>query len=180
MIRNMRKTILFCVMMMAVVMMSAQDEYYIKNYGKTDELKVRGGTCIAQINGFLWIGTSTGFIAFDGNHMHSYTIPDEDGKGGFYSRVVALESSSDHNLWIGTRKGIYEFEMIMGNMHLFEAAGLPEHPDVRVIKFDKDGYLWGILNGKAYKMDTKKKTAECIGDGVMHPSCMTIAKDGTV
>ena len=31
MIRNMRKTILFCVMMMAVVMMSAQDEYYIKN-----------------------------------------------------------------------------------------------------------------------------------------------------
>ena len=180
MIRNMKKAILFCVMMMTMVMMSAQDEYYIKNYGKTDELKVRGATCIAQINGFLWIGTSTGFTAFDGNHMHTYTIPDKDGKGGFYSRVVALESSSDHNLWIGTRKGIYEFEMITENMHLFEASGLPKHPDVRAIKFDKDENLWGILNGKAYKMDVKKKTAECIGEGVMYPSCMTIAKDGTV
>ena len=44
MIRNMKKAILFCVMMMTMVMMSAQDEYYIKNYGKTDELKVRGDT----------------------------------------------------------------------------------------------------------------------------------------
>jgi len=176
----MKKAILFCLMMLSVMMVSAQDDYFIKNYGLTDELKVRGGTCITQNNGFIWIGTSTGFFAFDGNHIHSYNIPDEEGSGGFYGRVLSLEKSSDHNLWIGTRKGIYEFEMITEDMHLFEAQGLPEHPDVRVIKFDKEDNLWSIMNGKAYRIDIKNKTAECIGEGVMSPSCMTVTKDGTV
>ena len=60
--------------------MNAQDEYFIKNYGKTDDLRVRGTTCMTQINGFIWIGTSTGFYAFDGYHIHPYAIPDEEGK----------------------------------------------------------------------------------------------------
>ena len=180
MIGNMRKAILFCAMMISVMMINAQDEYFIKTYGITDDLKVRGGTCITQINGFIWIGTSTGFFAFDGNHVHPYTIPDEEGLGGYYGRVVSLERSTDQNLWIGTRKGIYVFEMIVEQIHRFEAKGLPEHPDVRVIKFDEEGYLWSIMNGKAYRIDVNKKTAECIGNGVMTPICMTIAKDGTV
>ena len=176
----MKKAILFCLMMMSVMMINAQEEYFIKNYGKTDELKVRGGTCITQINGFLWIGTSTGFYAFDGNHMHPYTIPDDEGRGGFYGRVVALERSEENDLWLATKKGIYVFEMIEENMHLFTAEGLPENPDVRFIKFDKEGMLWAIMNGKAYRINVKKKTAECIGNGVMNPSCMTVTKNGTV
>ncbi len=176
----MKKTFFFGVMMMAALLMNAQDEYFIKNYGKTDELRVRGTTCMTQINGFIWIGTSTGFYAFDGYHIHPYTIPDEEGKGGFYGQVVALENSVEKDLWIATRKGIYVFEMISESIRLFEAEGLPKDPDVRCIKFDKDGILWSIINGKAYRIDVKKKTAECIGDGVMSPSCMTVTKDGTV
>lgn len=180
MIENMKRTILFNVMMVLALMINAQDEYFIKNYGKTDDLKVRGCTCITQINGFIWVGTSMGFYAFDGNHTHPYTVPDEEGLGGYYGRVLSLEASADKNLWVGTRKGIYVFEMISESMHRFEAKGMPEHPDVRFIKFDQDGFLWAIMSGKAYRIDVKNKVAECIGDGVMSPSCMTITKDGTV
>lgn len=176
----MKKAIMFCVMMMSVLMMSAQDDYFVKNYGKTDELKVRGGTCITQNNGFIWIGTSTGFFAFDGNHVHSYQIPDKEGFGGFYGRVVSLERSDDHNLWIGTKKGLYELEMDAEEMHLFEAQGLPERPDVHVLLFDKEGFLWSIMNDRAYRIDVQHKSAECIGDGIMTPSCMALAKDGIV
>lgn len=176
----MKKAILFCLMMMVVIKMNAQDEYFIKNYGKTDDLKVRGSTCITQINGFIWIGTSTGFCAFDGNHLHSYSIPDEEGLGGFYGRVVSFAKSPDENLWIGTKKGIYVFELAIERMHLFEAQGLPEHPNVSTIQFDKEGFLWSIMNGKAYRIDVKNQTAECIGDGVVTPSCMTVTKDGIV
>ncbi len=180
MIENMKRTILFNVMMVLALMINAQEEHFIKNFGKTDDLMVRGNTCLTQINGFIWIGTSMGFYAFDGNHMHPYYVPDEEGLGGYYGRVLSLEASTDKNLWIGTRKGIYMFEMITETMHRFEAQGIPKNPAVHYIKFDKDGFLWVLMSGKAYRIDVKKKSAECIGDGVMSPSCMTITKEGTV
>ena len=77
----MKKAIWLWMMMMAVVGgVWAQEEFHIKTFGINDELKTRGSTCLAQINGFIWVGTSDGFYAFDGNHIHAYTIPDDEGE----------------------------------------------------------------------------------------------------
>ena len=91
----MKKVIGLCLMMISTVVMMAQEEYHIKNFGENDELKVRGATCVTQVNGFIWIGTSKGFCAFDGNHVYPYTIPDPNGMGGYYSRVTSLAPFSD-------------------------------------------------------------------------------------
>ena len=176
----MKKAILFCLMMMSVMMMWAQDEYHIKNFGITDDLRVRGGTCMTQVNGFMWIGTSTGFFAFDGYHIHPYTIPDEEGLGGFYSRVTALAPSTTDNLWVGSQRGIYLFNFNDERLHPFTAKGLPERPGVQTLQFDKDGHLWSIMDGEAYVIDVEKKVAERISDGKVSPSCITVAKDGSV
>lgn len=177
----MRKAIgLWVAMMMAVMTMYAQEEYHVKNYGINDDLKVRGGTCITQVNGFVWIGTSTGFFAFDGHHIHPYYVPDEEGLGGFYSRVTALAPTTGDVLWVGSQRGIYEFNFNDERMHPFTAEGLPERPGVQALLFDQEGYLWAILNGQAYKIDVEKKRAECVGEGQVSPSCIMQAKNGSI
>ena len=107
----MKKVVWLWLLMMVAGSMCAQEEYHIKNFGKNDELKTRGATRIAQINGFIWVGTSDGFYAFDGNHMHGYQIPDEEGLGGYFSCVTSLAAAPDSSLWVASRRGIYHFSM---------------------------------------------------------------------
>lgn len=176
----MKKVIGLCLMMISTVVMMAQEEYHIKNFGENDELKVRGATCVTQVNGFIWIGTSKGFCAFDGNHVYPYTIPDPNGMGGYYSRVTSLAPFSDEELWIGTKRGIYVFNCRDEHLQKFTTKNLPESPNVRAMLFDQEGRLWTIMNNQAYLIDVKEKKAECIGEGVVSPVCMTVAKNGTV
>ena len=75
----MRKILLIGLMTFWACVAMAQEEYHIKVFGLTDELKVRGQTCMAQINGFLWVGTSSGMYVFDGQYAAFYQVPDEDG-----------------------------------------------------------------------------------------------------
>ncbi len=169
---------------MLLIMMAgslwAQDEYHIKNFGKNDELKTRGATRIAQINGFIWVGSSDGFYAFDGAHMYKYEIPDEDSLGGYFSCVTSLAAAPDSTLWVGSRRGIYHFSMGEERLHKVTPDGTPKNPNVLQMMFDKEGYLWSIMNGKVYKIDVKQNAAECVGEGTVSPSCITVTKDGTV
>ncbi|MBO4430610.1 MAG: hypothetical protein J5790_04625 [Bacteroidaceae bacterium] len=176
----MKKAIFFCVMMIVAGSMWAQEEYHIKTYGINDELKTRGTTCLAQVNGILWIGTSDGLKAFDGIHMYYYTIPDDEGLGGYFSCVTSLAASSENSLWIGSRKGIYHFDMSRERLYKFTTDDLPENPRVKQLLFDNEGHLWSIMSGKVYIIDVNAKTAECIGNGFESPSCMMMARDGTV
>ena len=177
----MKKTICLCTVLVITMMtMWAQEEYHIKNYGINDELRVRGGTCITQINGFIWIGTSIGFYAFDGHYAYPYSIPDEEGVGGFYGRVTALTPSADGKLWVGTPRGIYVFEMVDERLYKFTANGLPDFPNVQTMLFDKEGHLWGIINGQVFIINVEKNKAECTSVGQASPSCMMMAKNGTI
>lgn len=171
---------LWMLLMMMVGSLWAQEEYHIKNFGRNDELKTRGVARIAQINGFIWVGTSDGFYAFDGQHMYKYEIPDEDGLGGYYSCVTSLAAAPDSTLWVGSRRGIYHFSMGEEMLHKVTPDGAPESPNVLQMMFDQEGYLWSIMSGKVYKIDVKQNAAECVGEGTVSPSCITVTKDGTV
>lgn len=171
---------LWMLLMMMAGSLWAQEEYHIKNFGRNDELKTRGVARIAQINGFIWVGTSDGFYAFDGQHMYKYDIPDEDGLGGYYSCVTSLAAAPDSTLWVGSRRGIYHFSMGEEMLHKVTPDGAPENPNVLQMMFDQEGYLWSIMSGKVYKIDVKQNAAECVGEGTVSPSCITVTKDGTV
>ena len=66
----MKKTLFLFLMLLCGLRASAQEEYHIKNFGKADDLIVRSRVCFAQHNGFMWIGTTSGVIVFDGRHAH--------------------------------------------------------------------------------------------------------------
>ena len=99
-------------------------EYNIKTFGKTDNLRVRSKVCFAQVNGFMWIGTSSGVIVFDGRNAHKYPIPDPDGMGGYFCRVTDLQVSPDNSIFVGTRRGIYLYN-IMVEAWCSEVRGRP-------------------------------------------------------
>lgn len=179
-ITDMRKLLLIGMMTFWACMAMAQEEYHIKVFGQTDELKVRGQVCMANINGFLWVGTSTGMIVFDGQHAAHYIVPDEEGLGGFYGRVVAILQSPDGNIWVGTRRGIYSFDITTEKLRPFKVKGLSKHPYVSALQSDNKGHLWGIIDGRAYCINLAEKRAECISGELMNPSCLTVANNGTV
>ncbi len=178
----MKKVVLMCVMVLSAVSMVAQKAYHIKNFGKTDELQVRGSTCLLQVNGFMWIGTSTGLIGFDGKHSYVYTIPDKEGLGGYYSRIssLAVENGRNDRFWVGTKRGIYSYVLMTQKLEPLVLQGLPKVMSVSAMQFDAEGNLWAILNGQAYMIDVEKRKAARIGDGLMAPSCLTVTRNGVV
>lgn len=178
----MKRVVLMCVIVLSAVSMVAQKTYHIKNFGKTDELQVRGSTSLLQVNGFMWIGTSTGLIGFDGKHAYKYIIPDKEGLGGYYSRVttLAVENGRNDRFWVGTRRGIYSYELRTQKLEPLKLTGAPKITSVSAMQFDAEGNLWAILSGKAYMIDVEKKKASPIGEGLMTPSCLRVTQNGTV
>ena len=183
----MRKILFLFLMAMCAFVATAQKtaqkefkEYNIKNYGKTDDLRVRSKACFAQVNGFMWIGTTSGVIVFDGHHSHLYPIPDPDGMGGYFCRVTDIQVSPDNSIWVGTKRGIYLYNITMESLDPFPVQGLPKNANISQLRCDYQGQLWALVDNHVYVVNVKEKTAEKVGNELMMPCCLTVAHDGKV
>src|SRR5262245_420068 len=66
-------------------------------------------TAIAQtVDGYLWIGTDSGLVRYDGVRFVRWTPP--EGQRLLSSLIVSLLSSSDGTLWIGTAAGLQSWK----------------------------------------------------------------------
>jgi ligand-binding sensor domain-containing protein len=176
----MRRAVILWMMVCCAVTMMAQEKFHVKHYGREEGLLVRGATCIAQVNGFMWIGSSTGLMGYDGRHTWHYAIPDRKGGGGYFRRVTALMQTTDGTMWVGSKQGIFTLDMERERLLPFTPEGLPKYPVINSLQYDKKGNIWTIADNGLYVIDTKHKKAERIAERLMTPSCMTITKDGSV
>ena len=90
-------------------------------------------TSIAQTtDGYLWIGTESGLVRFDGVHFQPWTLlPD-----GNACCVFSLLGSRDGSLWIGTDNGLQVLSN--GNLH-----AIPTHLGrFNQIIEDHNGNIW--------------------------------------
>src|SRR5215468_11684443 len=55
-------------------------------------------------DGYIWIGTDSGIVRFDGSHFESWTSP--DGKKLPSNQIGALLGVRDGSLWIGMLEGL--------------------------------------------------------------------------
>lgn len=55
-------------------------------------------------DGYLWVGTRTGLVRFDGVRFVPFSPP--QGEALRSSRILGLRGTSDGSLWIGTRAGL--------------------------------------------------------------------------
>lgn len=172
--------ILSVLLLLVALATQGQRAYHIKHFGETDELRVRGEVSIAQVNGFIFVGTSEGLRAFDGKHASLYRVPDDDRAGGFYGMITGVVQSADGVIWAGTRRGFYTFDIEHERLVPFRVEGLPENPSVSHMKFDSYNRLWVVVNGKPYRIDPKRRRAYCIDENLSRVRYLMLSREGTV
>lgn len=172
--------ILSVLLLLVALATQGQRAYHIKHFGETDELRVRGEVSIAQVNGFIFVGTSEGLRAFDGKHASLYRVPDDDRAGGFYGMITGVVQSADGVIWTGTRRGFYTFDIEHERLVPFKVEGLPENPSVSHMKFDAYNRLWVVVNGKPYLIDPKRRRAYCVDENLSRVRYLMLSREGTV
>ena len=144
--------ILSVLLLLVALTTQGQRAYHIKHFGETDELRVRGEVSIAQVNGFIFVGTSEGLRAFDGKHASLYRVPDNDRAGGFYGMITGVVQSADGVIWAGTHRGFYTFDIEHERL-------VPYRVDenlsrVRYLMLSREGTVWmGDVEGLLYRYD---------------------------
>ncbi len=106
-------------------------------------------------DGYLWVGTRTGLVRFDGVRFVPFTPP--QGEALRSSRILALHGSSDGSLWIGTRAGLDRWH----NGHVTNYK-------------DSPGSINGIVEDRAGKVWFTSMNANAVNG----PLCV-VARDGT-
>ena len=121
---------------------------------------------IAQtVDGYIWIGTSSGLVRFDGVRFQRWTLGSD--KRVFDIAVVSLLGASDGTLWVGTETGLLSWKN----------DNLQEHVSGRIgaILEDHQHRMWVARSRMLRARDLGVPTAlsgglcQVVGD---HPGCL--------
>ncbi len=95
---------------------------------------------IAQTrDGYLWLGTPTGLVRFDGLHFENYQSP--FGQASRARNVASLLATPDGGLWIGFSSGAVSLLKDGRITSYGQKDGLPFSP-VRSLVRDRQGRIW--------------------------------------
>ncbi|HEY2342507.1 MAG TPA: two-component regulator propeller domain-containing protein, partial [Chthoniobacteraceae bacterium] len=119
--------------------------WVIRTWQTDDGLPQNGVNAVLETrDGFLWVGTNSGLVRFDGARFRFYGLEE-----GLHSvRILSLAEDAPGALWIGTSGGGLS-RIRDGHLVTFGAEqGFPEDADILAIAADRDGSLWvGVLDG---------------------------------
>jgi signal transduction histidine kinase/ligand-binding sensor domain-containing protein len=92
---------------------NASEKFRAVHWGIQDGLSQ---ACVYQMlkdkNGFVWMGTQGGLSRFDGSEFKNYYYdPQKSGTINAENTSFGLVEDSLHNLWIGTNRGLYRYDM---------------------------------------------------------------------
>ncbi len=132
---------------------SSRDQYSAVLYDNTNGLPTSEANDIAETsNGFLWIGSYSGLIRYDGNEFER--IPSTTG----INSVISLYTDSRDRLWIGCNDdGVFLLEN--GEFRQFSAEdGIPSVKINDITEGDDGTVYFGTTNGVAMIGDDMKIT----------------------
>lgn len=123
---------------------------YFESVGDAEQIPDQNITALAQDHqGFIWIGTPSGLIRYDGYRFRRFELQPSGGAGararGVFVRTLLV--AGDGRLWMGTdADGLWVFdptsERFSSVQHRAgDDAGL-RHDNVRALAEDSDGSIW--------------------------------------
>ena len=142
--------------------------YRFRNYGTADKLP---DTYIYTINqdksGFLWIGTGSGLVKFDGIVFYPVAFP--DSATNRYASVSLKDKNG--NLWFGCNDG---------TLFYTRNNDLIQFPDLKIQSINAliespDGFIWVIPQDRMILKINEKNPAEISRFGVSREIQMTTA-----
>jgi ligand-binding sensor domain-containing protein len=127
---------------------------YISQY-RHESWKVRDGVfsspsrVVQTGDGYLWIGTQSGLVRFDGVRFVPWSPP--PGQQLMSPRVIALLAASDGSLWIGTQRGLshwvnHELVNYKGDEKAIVSIIQDHRGAVWVTRFDEAAPLCQVIN----------------------------------
>jgi signal transduction histidine kinase/ligand-binding sensor domain-containing protein len=129
---------------------------------------------IAQTaDGYIWIGTSSGLVRYDGVHFSPWSPPEARSLSG--AIVYSLRASSDGSLWIGTSEGLTSWKN----------GQIQEHVRGRInsILEDRTGRIW-VTRSRVPDSDgglcqVRGEHPGCIGgdDRMQLPNAVPLSED---
>ena len=133
---------------------------------------------IAQTaDGYLWIGTETGLVRFDGLRFVPWTDPKLKVQPSF--SVYALQGSADGSLWVGTDRGLAKLR----DGVLTFLPGAPGR--VNAIVEDNRGTIWmarsRVFDGNGPLCEVAGDALRCHGkrEGIACPYGNALVRDNT-
>ena len=118
--------------------------YAFKQIGSDEGLSSSYVKAIAQdANGFIWFGTKNGLDRFDGISVRTFYCRDEKAERG-NNNIGAIYEDDDHNLWIGTDRGVYIFNYHTEEFSMLDivsANGVMVEDWIQTIQGDKSGNI---------------------------------------
>ncbi len=119
---------------------AAAPEYFTRTWSVEDGLPQNAVTAIVQTrDGYLWLGTYSGLVRFDGVH---FKVFDNSNTPGLHSRrVTSLFEDREGRLWIGHETGELSW-FKDGSFHGAEVPGAWKGGKVFAIGSDEANDLW--------------------------------------
>jgi ligand-binding sensor domain-containing protein len=168
-------------LLFSTVKVAAVDPHrLISQYGHTawrtqDGLLDRPFALTQTTDGYIWIGTSSGLVRFDGVTFRHWTPPG----GVLLSYITDLLGSRDGDLWIGTADGL--FLLRDGVLSSYDE----EHgaPGISAILEDHTGTIWltryRLKHGEGPLCRVTGSTLQCYGktDGIPSRYGLGLAED---
>src|SRR5690606_1093895 len=112
---------------------------------------IRSRTSFLDSSGAIWIGSDEGLYCIRGNRSVYYDSLSNE-------RVFAITEDPDHNIWVGTAKGLNCVDPKSGQVTAYtQQAGLP-NDFIYSVESDQHGNIWVSTNFGIAVLDRQQRT----------------------
>lgn len=133
-------------------------------------------TALAQTpDGFLWVGTLTGLVRFDGLSFRGFN---KDGPPEMQDGIIALICDNADGLWIATRTGLFHYRA--GHFAHISFQGNVQYRIEALASSRRDGGVWVYSEGKLARTRGDQLEIEPFPQAAKQPRDMEEALDGTL
>jgi signal transduction histidine kinase/ligand-binding sensor domain-containing protein len=122
---------------------AAEQEFITRNWDIEEGLPASNVSALARTpDGFLWIGTPSGLVRYDGAHFKTFSPANTPALSD--PRIASLFVDHSGTLWIGTGDGGLA-RFITNTFQAFSLGASIPKADLRGFAEDRDGTVWGIV-----------------------------------